>query len=252
MNPGFFQRRRMLRDSKALVRETRRILRKRGWRIAPDKVREISERADALRDAVRARDWSSIPRELGRLDGIVDQHLAFARKSTLREYAESVGTAVLIALLLRSFVVEAFKIPSGSMIPTLEVGDHIFVSKFIYDFRKPERGDVIVFKYPPNPSIDYVKRVVAVAGDRVEIKAGRVWVNGSTAAAGEADCPSGAHWACNGPTIVPQDHVFVMGDNRNDSEDSRFWGFVPLKLIKGEALVVWYSPHLSRIGHVIH
>src|SRR5262249_59886933 len=150
MNPGFLQRRRMLRDSKALVRETRRILRKRGWRIAPDKVREISERADALRDAVRARDWSSIPRELGRLDGIVDQHLAFARKSTLREYAESVGSAVLIALLLRSFVVEAFKIPSGSMTPTLEIGDHIFVNKFIYDFRKPHRGDVIVFKYPPD------------------------------------------------------------------------------------------------------
>jgi signal peptidase I len=110
---------------------------------------------------------------------------------------------------------------------------------------------VIVFQYPPDPSIDYIKRVVGVEGDRVEIHDGRVWINGSSLGAGEANCPPGAHWACDGPTVVPQGHVFVMGDNRDDSSDSRFWGFVPRKLIKGEALVVWYSPHLSRIGHVI-
>jgi signal peptidase I len=247
---GFFRRRKLIRESKALVRETRRILRKRGWRIPPDKAREIGQRADMLRDAVRARDFDAMPRELAALDEQVDKHLAFARKSTLREYAESVGTAVLIALLLRSFVVEAFKIPSGSMIPTLEIGDHIFVNKFIYDFRKPHRGDVIVFKYPPDPSQDYIKRVVGVEGDRVEVRDGRVWVNGTSY--GEANCPPGSRWGCDGPTIVPQDHLFVMGDNRDDSSDSRFWGFVPAKLIKGEAMFVWYSPHLARIGHVIH
>jgi len=247
---GFFRRRKLIRESKALLRETRRILRKGGWRIEPEQVRAIGHRADVLREAVRVRDWDVIPRELGALDELVDKHLAFARKSTLREYAESVGTAVLVALLLRSFVVEAFKIPTGSMIPTLEIGDHIFVNKFIYDFRKPHRGDVIVFKYPPNPSEDYIKRVVGVEGDRVEVRDGSVFVNGKSF--GEANCPPGARWGCDAPTIVPKDHLFVMGDNRDDSSDSRFWGFVPDKLIKGEAMFVWYSPHLSRIGHVIH
>src|SRR5262249_15511301 len=132
-------------------------------------------------------------------------------------------------------VVEAFKIPTGSMIPTLEIGDHIFVNKFIYDFRKPHRGDVIVFKWPPDPSQDYIKRVVGVEGDRVEVRGGRVWVNGTSS--GEGTCPPSARWGCDGPTIVPKDHLFVMGDNRDDSSDSRFWGFVPLGLIKGEALV---------------
>jgi signal peptidase I len=249
---GFWKRRRLFRESKALQRETRRILKKRGWRIEPHVAKDIGSCADRLHEAMRLRDWAAIAREQAALSALSDKHLAFARKSTLREYAESVGTAVLIALLLRSFVVEAFKIPSGSMIPTLEIGDHIFVGKFVYDFRKPQRGDVIVFKAPPDPSIDYIKRVVGIEGDKVEVQKGRVYVNGTNAGFGEAQCPPGSHWACDGPIVVPKDQVFVMGDNREDSSDSRFWGYVPLESIKGEALVVWYSPHLSRIGHVIH
>ena len=249
---GFWKRRRLLRESKALERETRRILRKRGWRIEPHIAKEVGAHADGLHEAMRLRDWQKVAAEQATLSALSDKHLAFARKSTLREYAESVGTAVLIALLLRSFVVEAFKIPSGSMIPTLEIGDHIFVNKFIYDFRKPQRGDVIVFKAPPDPSIDYIKRVVGVEGDRVEVRDGHVFVNGTNATFGEATCPPGSHYACDGPILVPKDHIFVMGDNREESSDSRFWGFVPLESIRGEALVVWYSPHLSRIGHVIH
>src|SRR5262249_11854233 len=109
----------------------------------------------------------------------------------------------------------------------------------------------IVFKYPPNPSEDYVKRVVGVEGDRVEVKGGQVLVNGK-AAYGAAHCPADARYACDGPVVVPPNQVFVMGDNRDDSSDSRIWGFVPEGNIKGEALVVWFSPHITRIGHVIH
>src|SRR5262245_20583884 len=122
MKPGFFVRRRLRRESKALVRETRRILRKRGYRIEPGIARDIRGHADALRAALKARDWEVISRQLATLEGLCERHLAFARKSTLRQYAESVGTAVLIALVLRSFVVEAFKIPTQSMVPTLEIG----------------------------------------------------------------------------------------------------------------------------------
>src|SRR5690348_9492661 len=118
---GFWKRRRLRKESKALERETRRILRKRGWRIEPHAAKEIGSHADHLHEALRLGDWSRIAAEQAALQALSDKHLAFARKSTLREYAESVGTAVLIALLLRSFVVEAFKIPSGSMIPTLQI-----------------------------------------------------------------------------------------------------------------------------------
>ena len=125
------------------------------------------------------------------LDEVMDDHLSFARKSTLREYAESIGVAVAVALLLRAFVVEAFQIPSGSMIPTLEVGDHIFVSKFSYglsipftdikilQYSQPKRGDVIVFKFPNDHSIDYIKRVVGLPGDTVETRNGQLYVNGN-------------------------------------------------------------------------
>ena len=120
----------------------------------------------------------------------MDEHLAFARKSSLREYAESIGVAVAIALLLRAFVVEAFQIPSGSMIPTLEVGDHIFVSKFSYgigipftykklfQFGQPRRGDIIVFRYPADPEVDYIKRVVALPGEKIEVRKNEIFIDG--------------------------------------------------------------------------
>src|SRR5688572_19459159 len=127
---------------------------------------------------------------LNKLDEKMDEHLSFARKSSAREYAESIGVAVAIALLLRAFVVEAFQIPSGSMIPTLEIGDHIFVSKFSYgigipftykkilQFGSPKRGDVIVFRYPLDPEIDYIKRVVGLPGEKIELRKNELFIDG--------------------------------------------------------------------------
>jgi signal peptidase I len=308
------------------------------------------------------------------LDDLVDEHLAFARKSTAREYAESIGVAVLIALFLRAFVVEAFKIPSGSMIPTMEIGDHIFVNKFIYglripwtrtrffEWRHPRRGEVIVFINPCEPDKDFIKRIVALAGDTVEVRCDILYVNGvaipskSTVgeeclywdrkedggpwveencsryvetldgvtfdtvhpperperdderhAAGEGAygrvsgdgdfpevpnlrmpiCPASTdprtpeqkvaalgkvqesvpeNGRYRGPCkpqkryVVPKGHVFVMGDNRENSSDSRRWGPVPLENIKGKALFIWWSSkpeeqggvQWQRIGKVVY
>ena len=219
----------------------------------------------------------------------MDKHLGFARKSTVREYSESIGVAVAVALLLRAFVVEAFQIPSGSMIPTLEVGDHIFVSKFSYglsipftdtkilQYAQPKRGDVIVFKFPQDHSTDYIKRVVGLPGDVIEMKQEELYINGKPVSReriprvcngdGEApragglfddrDCEIWEETLGNvthetiqepgrggrdfGRTVVPPNQLFVMGDNRDNSSDSRFWGFVDLELVKGRALIVWWS-----------
>jgi signal peptidase I len=193
--------------------------------------------------------------------------------------------ALAVALLLRAFVVEAFQIPSGSMIPTLEIGDHIFVSKFAYgigipftnkkvvEFSDPQRGDIIVFRYPPDPSTDFIKRVVGLPGDSVELRHNQVFINGRPMVrervAGECrynegrspeesrDCElwieslgSKTHKVYQdpnqppqdwGPRVVPPRSVFVMGDNRDNSRDSRVWGFVPYDNVKGRALVVWWS-----------
>jgi signal peptidase I len=312
------RRRRALKEAKLLTAEAGRMLRKYSYRIKPEQVSDIRTRVQTVQAAAKSRDFELLRTELGTLDEMVDRWLAFARKSTMREYGESIGVAVLIALLLRSFVVEAFKIPSGSMIPTLKVGDHIFVAKFAYglgnpisgvkfwSYAKPSRGDVIVFKYPEEPDKDFIKRVVAVEGDTVEMRGGYVYVNNEKVprdhvgfvhymdisdevsppraeirAADEfqeqiggktfdiylnagmptGGCPPAARYACGGPTKVPKDTVFVMGDNRDNSHDSRFWGFVPDSYIKGKALFIWYSGdptrtfptgiRLERLGHVV-
>src|SRR5450755_2575380 len=167
-------------EGRHLVKESRRILRKKSFRIPEAMAALVSAQADAVDEALKGQteaDLEQVRKAIAALDDTMDEHLAFARKSTLREYSESIGIAVAIALLLRAFVVEAFQIPSGSMIPTLEVGDHIFVAKFSYglvvpfsnkkilEFRQPSRGDVIVFKFPQDPSIDYIKRVVGLPGE---------------------------------------------------------------------------------------
>ena len=275
-------------EARDLVGEARRILKKKGYRI-PDSVRaEMEETATAVVAALEGGDFEKLRQAMSALDEKMDQHLAFARKSTLREYAESIGVAVAIALFLRAFVVEAFQIPSGSMIPTLEVGDHIFVAKFsyglgipftskkIFQFAGPKRGDVIVFKYPLGPEVDYIKRVVGLPGDSIEIRRNEVFVNGTpmtrehvdgrcrySDSPQNQDFPSekecdlwmekldgkphkaiyrpdnfGQDW---GPLVVPPLSVFVMGDNRDNSNDSRVWGTVHHDLIKGRALIVWWS-----------
>ncbi len=199
-----------------------------------------------------------------------------SKKNLLREYLEAIITALILALIIRTFVVQAFKIPSGSMIPTLLVGDHILVNKFIYGtqipftdkkifiFRKPQRGDIIVFKYPENPKKDFIKRVVAIEGDVIEEKDKALYLNGKRIIE-----PYAYHYDKNvrpngfdprdnfGPLAVPKGKVFVMGDNRDQSYDSRYWGFVDLEDIKGKALIIYWSwdpdnwLRFNRIGRLI-
>jgi len=186
------------------------------------------------------------------------------KKGVVREYAEAFIIAFIIALLIRTFLVQAFKIPSSSMEPTLEVGDHILVSKFIYGiripyigkkfltFRKPKRGDIIVFLYPEDPKKDCIKRAIATEGEEVPIKNREIFINGVP-----IEDPWGVYRERNGPFIpshfrlrdnygprvVPPHSLFVMGDNRDNSQDSRYWGFVDLPAVKGKAFIIYFSYH---------
>ena len=182
------------------------------------------------------------------------------KKSVFREYVEAIGIAILLALFIRTFVVQAFKIPSGSMLPTLLIGDHLLVNKFIYGIKvpfsgkllvpikDPESGDIIVFKFPKDRSIDYIKRVVGIPGDKIEVKDKKLYRNGK-----RADDPYG-HFSSTtvlpssvspkdnfGPVTVPEGKYFVMGDNRDNSSDSRFWGFVDSSDVLGKAFIIYWS-----------
>ncbi|MFC1821709.1 signal peptidase I [Thermodesulfobacteriota bacterium] len=193
------------------------------------------------------------------------------KKSTFREYVEAALIAILLALFIRTFVVQAFKIPSGSMEPTLLIGDHILVNKFLYGIKlpilrktiipigAPQRDDVIVFIYPVDKSKDFIKRVIGLPGDKIEMVGQKIHINGRlyedkygflSNRRGEIDIPRGKYRYL--PTVVPENHYFVMGDNRNHSYDSRFWGFVPVKDIKGKAFIIYWSwPHWKRFFHLI-
>ncbi len=198
-------------------------------------------------------------------------------KAILWEYTKAIATALLLALFIRAYFIQAFKIPSGSMIPTLLIGDHLLVNKFIYgtkvpfsdkrilNLRKPERGDIIVFKYPEDPSRDFIKRVIAVEGDSIESRDKVVYVNGKplnepyTQYVDRSLQTKGAEPRDNfGPYIVPKGKYFMMGDNRDQSYDSRYWGYVDLNDIKGEALIIYWSwdpnhhfPRFGRIGGLV-
>jgi signal peptidase I len=198
-------------------------------------------------------------------------------KGKLRENIEAIAVAIILALFIRTFIVQAFKIPSGSMEDTLLIGDHILVNKFIYGVKvpftqitaipitDPERGDIVVFRYPEEPDKDFIKRVVGVGGDQVEIKDKAVYVNGQILAADFAKFTDNniiperfSHRDNFGPITVPEDKVFVMGDNRDNSHDSRFWGFVDVSAVKGEAFMIYWSwnrgekgVRWGRIGNVI-
>jgi signal peptidase I len=335
--------RRVRKEADALVREARGALaRKSSLRGKRD---ELETRTAAIEKALASDDLVQLRRHMPALDAAVDDVIVRPVRSSVRDTVESIFVAVLIALLLRAFVVEAFKIPSSSMYPTLEINDHIFVNKFVYGIRipwtniklferSPKRGDVIVFMMPCVPDKDYIKRVVAVAGDTVEVRCEVVYVNGvaipstlvdrettyldeqdgrrvvrtvsrreetvgdkthdvfqtpvgstrveespgfpelvegearpltcldykdpdnpgrpRTAApnqkpgalvstrTGAGACEQQLHY------VVPEGHVFAMGDNRPNSNDSRFWGSVPIENIKGEAMFIWLSyEHLS-------
>ena len=208
------------------------------------------------------------------------------QKSTLREYFESILVAVVLALFVRTFVFQAFKIPTGSMKPNLLVGDHLIVNKFIFaptavgferallPMRPIGRGDIIVFKFPEEPERDFIKRVIGLPGDTLELRNQTVLINGQAltepyahylfppAAEGQMEGDLRRKY---GPVTVPDGHFFMMGDNRDDSQDSRFWGFLPATYVKGRALFIYWSfdtpedgspggfaPRWGRLFHQIH
>ena len=200
------------------------------------------------------------------------------KKSRLRENIEAIIIAVILALFIRTFVIQAFKIPSGSMKETLKIGDHILVNKFIYGIKlpftqttlvpvtNPKRGDIVVFKFPEDPSKDFIKRVIGVAGDVIEIRNKKVYVNHKLLNHDHGIhtdsyiFPASVQPRDNfGPVVVPPHSLFVMGDNRDQSYDSRFWGFVNLKAVLGKALIIYWSwdskdfdVRWNRIGHILH
>jgi len=181
-------------------------------------------------------------------------------KSRLRENIEAIILAIIIALFVRTFIIQAFKIPSGSMKNTLQIGDHILVNKFIYGvklpftsttiipYKNPQRGDIVVFKFRQEPKKDFIKRTIGVPGDVIEIRNKELYVNKKRLEQDYAIytdlhiIPKAMQPRDNfGPVTVPEDSIFVMGDNRDHSYDSRFWGFVDLKDVKGKAFIIYWS-----------
>ena len=194
------------------------------------------------------------------------------KKSIAREYFESLVIAVVLALFIRTFVVQAFKIPTGSMEQNLLIGDHLLVNKFVFGptlgsgerailpVKDIHRLDVVVFKYPEEPERDFIKRVIGLPGETLEVRNKRVYVNGERieepyvyyledppALPREMELPNGLPGLSGdareqyGPVTVPPGHYFVMGDNRDNSQDSRYWGFLPRENVKGKALVIYWS-----------
>jgi signal peptidase I, bacterial type len=165
----------------------------------------------------------------------------------IKDWVVSILIAVVLAFFIRYFIVELYMVEGPSMRPTLLNGERLVVNKFLYRFKTPERGEVIVFRYPRDPSRDFIKRVIGVPGDTIEIKEGRVFVNGQLQNETYIlEKTKGSYPLAT----VPEGHVFVMGDNRNNSEDSRFRdvGFVSYDLIKGKAIVVfWPVDHLKSL-----
>ena len=190
------------------------------------------------------------------------------RKSVAREYTEAILIALLLALFIRTFFVQAFKIPSGSMEETLLIGDHILVSKFAYGThvpneipflniklfddiiffpKQPERGDIIVFKYPKDEKRDFIKRVIGIPGELLEVRHQKVFINGKSYKdhhARHTESPSDSSLVPRddfGPILVPDNHLFMMGDNRENSQDSRYWGFLNINKVRGKALMIYWS-----------
>jgi signal peptidase I len=193
------------------------------------------------------------------------------KKSTLREYFESIVIAVILALFIRTFVVQAFKIPTGSMENNLLIGDHLLVNKMVFGptetalertlmpVGRIKRGDVIVFKYPEEPERDFIKRVIGLPGETLEVREKKVYINGQaldepyvhflqppSAISEQAEFTSIDVRERYGPVTVPANQYFMMGDNRDNSQDSRYWGFLSRELIKGKALFIYWSYESGR------
>jgi signal peptidase I len=271
-----------------------------GWYSKKAKL-EIEQAKHELQSVMETENPSELSRSIKNYKATVDLFHPIHHKSSVRETIEAVVIALILALFIRHFVIQAFKIPSGSMIPTLLVGDKIIVSKFIYGMKvpfqdkkffvlsKPKRGDIIVFKWPKDPTKDFIKRVVGLPGDDIVISSDGLWINGNpidrefvgqydytdnsgiptqstlfneTLEAKEhmmlIDGKDQGYIPGIGPVKntfkVPQGQYFVMGDNRDRSNDSRFWGTVDFNLIRGKAMVIYFSwppKQLTRFGKIL-
>lgn len=306
-----------LKDAQEFVRKNQSRLERGSKELSDEVYKRIQARLNELRHAIKENDAKKIDTLLEECELMLDEHLGEEQKSTWREYAESIGLAILFALVLRSFVVEAFKIPTGSMIPTLLVGDHLFVNKFIYGvrvpftkkflvrFSEPDRGDIVVFTFPgaearehisQQPASqrecidrdslenekDFIKRVIGTEGDTIELRKNKIILNDKPIEQTflrkettgnfmfphtfqESEQLNGHNYTIQysgsdqnfGPITVRPGHVFVMGDNRDNSSDSRCWGQVPVPNIKGRASIIWWSispnngMRWERIGDLI-
>jgi signal peptidase I len=267
--------------------ETENLFAKNRSKVRPEIAALIKEKLGQAELAISNGNLSEIKLRTDELESLSKDHLSKFGKSRLRQNIEALLFAVILALLIRTFIIQPFKIPSGSMIPTLLVGDHLLVSKFIYGTKIPfsdkivlplteiKHGDVVVFRYPNtelDPSqkgIHYIKRVVGLPGDKIDVDGKNLLINGEEVPLdylgnyyderfatkydeyqedllgkkhiviyekGREDTQRG-----NLPVVVPPGHVFVMGDNRDNSKDSRFWGFVPIHNIEGEAFITHWS-----------
>lgn len=216
-------------------------------------------------------DVAEAARNFSKQNGEAGSEAQAPQKSAAREYAEAFGIALILALVIRTFFIQAYKIPSGSMEPTLLIGDHILVNKLIYGLRLPDslfgitipgipwghylfplesihRGDVVVFVFPPDPTKDFIKRVIGVAGDTVAVKDGKVFLNGSEMPDPHAHFEVGPQERSPvsprdnfGPVTVPAGKLLMMGDNRDRSYDGRFWGFVDANQVEGRAILIYWS-----------
>ena len=286
-------RNRARNEARSLRRSASRLLRRNRGKIPESAAAEVEKAILTVEEALVSPQGMPAVQARHALDAALDQHLAFARKGAVREYTESIGGAILVALLLRAFVFEPFHIPSGSMIPTLLVGDFIFVNKMSYGLRipftdpgrvhklwerPPKRGDVVVFINPQHPDVDYVKRVVGLPGDHIDIRENVLYVNGveqKRVEVGDYTYKDHSEYTDTdidvvarmyienldghqhpilvrkdpvfqraGSFVVEEGRVFMMGDNRDNSADSRVEGGIgqiPFSYIKGRASVIWIS-----------
>ena len=290
-----------IRSSRRLIRTVKWIIRKKGRFLAPREAEQAEVRILACEEAIKRGSLHEIRTSRKALKIFFDDNLRSYGKSPVRQNVEAIVIAVALALAIRAFVIQPFKIPSGSMLPTLLVGDHILINKFVYGTRIPltdkiffpfskiDRGDIVVFKlgednatgFPmPGKGAFYVKRTVGITGDEIDISGRDVLINGRAVAqvyAGNYEYPdqkffsvadkyeqslSGKDFSViykkgnssttsgkmSFPLVVPKGRVFVMGDNRDNSYDSRFWGFVPVENVYGKAFMIHWSWNLSNPG----
>lgn len=285
---GVYKRYKLKKNYKRLKEQTEWILKKRSDKLTEDQIQKANDFIKKIEETLTKEDFTKFRSEFEKFSEFFKKNLESYKKGVIRENIESILWAAVIALILRSFVIEAYKIPSGSMIPTLLIGDHLFVNKYIYglkipftfikffDYRKPRRGEVVIFT-KPDEGKDFVKRVIGIEGDTVEVRGHDVYLNGQLLkkeyideySYPERDEFSGEYRTVraqryletiddvkhyiilrpdsplmgfgDGVYKVPKDSLFVMGDNRDNSSDSRFWGMVHLKQVKGRAMFIWWS-----------